>query len=115
MARLAADAEFSPSLSKKHLLIEKRAGSYYSSLVRTFAIAALLLLSVGFVGGQKTIRQVDFKNFSYPRTGPLLGHERLMWLDLSAKTLIRLHDGKGSTGFNLGSGQFGDVTGAPQT
>ena len=111
MARLAADAEFSPSLSKKHLLIEKRAGSYYSSLVRTFAIAALLLLSVGFVDGQKTIRQVDFKNFSYPRTGPLLGHERLMWLDLSAKTLIRLHDGKDSSGFTLASVTFADVTG----
>jgi hypothetical protein len=94
------------------LPIEKRADSYYSSLVRTLAITALLLFSFGFADGQKTIRQVDFKNLSYPRTGPLLGHERLMWLDLAAtKSHIQLHGGTDSAGFALVSVKFADVTG----
>lgn len=79
--------------------------------MRNIAIATLLLFSVGFAEGQKITPRVDFKNFSYPRTGPLLGHERLMWLDLSAKSQIRLHNGKDTTGFTLASVQFADVTG----
>lgn len=78
--------------------------------MRVLAIATLFLASTGFALSQTTIRQVDFKNFSYPRTGPLLGHDRLMWLDLSAKSQIRLHDGKDSTGFTLASVTFADVT-----
>lgn len=92
-------------------MVEKREGSDYSSLVRTLAIAALLLFSIGFADGQTTIRQVDFKNFSYPRTGPLLGHERMVWLDLSAKRQIRLHDGADSRGFTLASVKFAGMTG----
>ncbi|MGA1984406.1 MAG: hypothetical protein ABSG84_18300 [Acidobacteriaceae bacterium] len=79
--------------------------------MRTLAIAALLLFSVGFADGQKTIRQVDFKNFNYPRTGPLLAHDRLMWLDRSATSQIRLHGGKDSTGFTLASVKYADATG----
>ena len=94
-----------------HVRIEKRAGSNYTSLVRTLAIAVLLLFSVGFADGQKTIRQVDFKNFSYPRTGPLLAHDHLQWLALSATRHIRLRKGTDSEGFTLTSVQFANVTG----
>lgn len=35
------------------------------------------------LAAQPGIRQVDFKNFSYPLTGRLLGHNSLVWLDTS--------------------------------
>jgi hypothetical protein len=79
--------------------------------MRALAIAALFLGSTGFALSQTTIQQVDFKNFSYPRTGPLLGHDRLVWLDQSAKSHIRLRNGKDSTGFTLASVAFAHVTG----
>jgi hypothetical protein len=79
--------------------------------MRAIIVAALLLVSVGFADAQQSIRQVDFRNFSYPRTGPLLAHDHLQWLDLSAKRPIRLSNGKDSAGFTLTSIQFADVTG----
>lgn len=43
-------------------------------------IAVLILISSGSAESQKSIRQVDFKNFTYPLSGRLLGHDRLQWL-----------------------------------
>jgi hypothetical protein len=40
-----------------------------------------ILFSSGAATAQ-TIRQVDFKNSTYPLSGPLLGHDRLHWLDI---------------------------------
>jgi len=52
-------------------------------------------------GAQENIRQVDFKNFTYPVSGHLLGHSSLQWLDGSNPNLkrkpIRLVDGKNRT------------------
>jgi hypothetical protein len=63
---------------------------------------------------QTDLRHFDFKNFSYPMTGPKLGHDRLMWLDSSVPGRIRLVNGNGrlrSEGFSLRSLEFADVTG----
>ena len=79
--------------------------------MRALAIAMAFVMSAGFAHSQKSIRQVDFKNFSYPHTGPLLGHDHLQWLDLSAKRQIRLRRGTDSAGFTLASVKFADVTG----
>ena len=81
---------------------------------------------------QQNIRQVDFKNFTYPLSGHLLGHGSLEWLDTPAhpaangKT-IRLVDGSQLTktssvvvdgkeygqyeGFTFESVSFGDLLG----
>jgi hypothetical protein len=81
------------------------------------SLVLLLLLSSGLVNTQESIRQVDFKNFTYPLSGPTLGHDSLKWLDLSTVKHIRLVNGKGgsgSQGFTLGSVTFADVTGNGQ-
>ena len=60
---------------------------------------------------QTDLRKVDFKNFTYPLTGPLLGHDRLMWLSMDAEEHIRLRNGSDGRGFTLDSVIYGDVTG----
>jgi len=79
--------------------------------MRSLAVATLALVCVGSAAGQGSIRQVDFKNFTYPLSGPTLGHDRLQWLDLSTKRHIGLQNGKDASGFSLSSAQFADVTG----
>lgn len=77
----------------------------------------MLLLSSGLADAQEGIRLVDFKNFTYPLSGPTLGHHSLKWLDMSTAKHIRLANGKGgsgSQGFTLGSVAFVDVTGDGQ-
>ena len=95
----------------------------------------LLLLSSGSADTQKSIREVDFKNFTYPLSGILLGHDRLQWLDMSTAThsdgkpihLVNgddltksssiVMDGREYTqweGFTLQSVEFADVTGDGQ-
>jgi hypothetical protein len=74
------------------------------SVACVFAFAALL-------PAQTNIRNVDFKNFTYPRTGPLLGHDRLMWLATDVKGKVRLRNGSDGEGFTLASVAYGDVTG----
>jgi hypothetical protein len=82
----------------------------------------MILASSVFVHAQKTIRQVDFKNFSYQLSSHLLGHARLQWLDVSPGGTIkgqtvRLVNGvtgkyaAGSPGFTLQSIEYADVTG----
>lgn len=40
-----------------------------------------LLFCISFAGAQENIRQVDFRNFTYPLSGHLLEHSRLEWLN----------------------------------
>ena len=79
---------------------------------------------------QENIRQVDFKDFSYPLGGHLLGHSSLQWLDSSTadtnRKPIHLTGGKDITtsnfvidgkeyaqyeGFTLESVHYADLTG----
>jgi hypothetical protein len=75
----------------------------------------MILASSGFLRAQKTIRQVDFKNFSYPLSSHMLSHARLQWLDTSPGSIkpqgIRLINGKDVSGFTLQSVAYADVTG----
>jgi len=60
------------------------------------------------------IRKVDFKNFTYPLSGPTLGHNGLKWLDPGKRgrlTLINGKDKEEPPGFTLQSVKFVDVTG----
>jgi len=99
--------------------------------MRTLALGVLTIVSFGFATAQDTIRQFDFKNFTYPVNGPLLGHDRLQWLTVPDKTnpkrWTRLVNGNDLTkdssfvmqgqeytqwsGFKLESVEFADVTG----
>jgi hypothetical protein len=79
----------------------------------------LFLFSSALAVAQASIRQVDFKNFTYPISGSLLKHDRLVWLDVpqnghATKKAIQLFNGvdsAGSPGFTLQSVLFADVTG----
>jgi hypothetical protein len=81
--------------------------------MRTLAINALILAALACVGAsaQTNIRQVDFKNFTYPLSGNTLGHDRLKWLDPSKPGSLKLRNGRYSSGgFTLDSVTFADVT-----
>jgi hypothetical protein len=97
------------------------------SLIFTLALCPSLAIA------QANIRQVDFKNFTYPLSGHLLGHGSLEWLNAPTHAEnvntkpIHLVDGSDLTkvssfmmdgkeyaqyeGFTLESVQFADVTG----
>ncbi len=47
---------------------------------RLVLMSALILWS-SVLAAQQSIRQVDFKNFTYPLSGHLLGHDSLEWLN----------------------------------
>jgi hypothetical protein len=100
--------------------------------MRSLVLGVLILVSSGLGDAQKSIRQVDFKNFTYPLSGTLLGHDRLQWLDMpreghSNRKPIHLVNGDDLTkassfvmdgheytqweGFTLQSVEFADVTG----
>lgn len=104
-------------------------------VMRSLFIGLLLYASMGFTAAQTNIRQVDFKNFTYPLNGTLLGHDRLQWLDMpteahSSRKPIHLANGDDLTksssfvmdgheytqweGFTLQSVEFADVTGDGQ-
>jgi len=95
--------------------------------MRRFVILISILFFSGLASAQG-IRQVDFKNFTYPLSGPLLGHNALKWLGdpkdgYSKLKPIHLVNGeeliKDSSygdyvvlsGFMLQSVQYVDVTG----
>jgi len=101
-------------------------------IMRRLFIGLLLYASIGFTAAQTNIRQVDFKNFTYPLSGTLLGHDRLQWLDMptgahSKRKPIHLVNGDNLTkassfvmdgheytqweGFTLQSVEFADVAG----
>lgn len=76
----------------------------------------LIALSAGFAVAQAGNRRVDFKNFSYPISGPLLGQSELKWLGnakdgYSTHKPIHLVNGDDNEGFTLQSVKFADVTG----
>lgn len=100
--------------------------------MRSLALGLLILISCGLATAEKDIRQVDFKNFTYPLSGTLLGHDRLQWLAMpreahSNRKPIHLVNGDDLTkassfvmdgheytqweGFTLQSVEFADVTG----
>ena len=65
--------------------------------MRALLIAVLVLISSRLAESQKTIQQIDFKNFTYPLSGRLLGHDRLQWLPTevhSARKPIHLVNGE---------------------
>ena len=99
-------------------------------IMRRLFIGLLIYASIGFTAAQTNIRQVDFKDFTYPLSGPLLGHDRLQWLPteaLSNRKPIHLVNGEDLTksssfamdgheytqwqGFTLQSVEYADVTG----
>jgi hypothetical protein len=92
----------------------------------------LALVLCSRLAAQQNIRQVDFKNFTYPLSGHLLGHGSLEWLDTPAhpatnRKTIRLVDGSELTksasvvvdgeeysqyeGFTFQSVSYADLTG----
>jgi hypothetical protein len=94
------------------------------------AFGLAILVSSGIATAQKSIRQVDFKNFTYPLSGTLLGHDRLQWLSVPSAAHpggrhIHLVNGSDLTkasnsmgleyaqfeGFTFQSVQFADLTG----
>ena len=84
--------------------------------MRALLLGVLVCISTGFASAQRSIRQVDFKNFTYPLAGPLLGHDDLKWLGYpkdgySKRAPIHLVNGADSTGFSLQSVVYADVTG----
>jgi hypothetical protein len=100
--------------------------------MRTVLLCVTVFLSTLTLCAQNNIRQVDFKNFTYPLSGPLLGHDGLKWLGnpkdgYSKKKPIHLVDGSDLKklpsaavdghgnpqfeGFTLQSISFADVTG----
>lgn len=96
--------------------------------MRSLVLGILIYIPTGFVSAQSSIRQVDFKNSTYPLSGPLLAHDDLKWLGnpkdgYSKRAPIHLVNGKDLTnvgsygeyvdwaGFSLQSVQYADVTG----
>ena len=100
--------------------------------MRTFLYFVLIFASCGLSFGQNSIGQVDFKNFTYPLSGHLLGHDRLQWLGTPkdgtlTQPPIRLVNGSDLTkvssfvmdgkeygqyeGFTLQSVQYSDLAG----
>jgi hypothetical protein len=83
--------------------------------MRSFIFGVMILASSLLVHAQKTIRQVDFKNFSYPLSSRLLSHARLQWLDMSPGSMkekaIPIVNGMDGSGFILQSVAYADVTG----
>lgn len=101
--------------------------------MRALLFAVLILASSGRAESPHTIREVDFRNFTYPLSGSLLGHDRLRWLPPEAKSPrkpIHLVNGEALTksssfvmdgheytqweGFTLQSVTFADLTGDGQ-
>lgn len=75
-------------------------------------IAGLVFFAIlGAAGEPQNIREVDFKNFTYPIpiTGSTFGHDRLVWLTTYSVRHVKLVNGKSNIGFSFQSEQFGNV------
>jgi hypothetical protein len=102
-------------------VFDKRRGPETGFPMRLLALGLLLCVSAGTVPAQSSIRQIDFRNFTYPLRGPLLGHSAMSWLgDLkngySNRPPIRLIGGadlssEDGSGFTFDSVQYADLTG----
>lgn len=93
-----------------------------AKLLLVVALFAAAFLSARPSAAQADIRQVDFKNFSYPWSDASLGEPG--WFDISHERLVRLTNGRrmrdsgnGMTleGLTLEEVQYADVTGDGQT
>jgi len=101
--------------------------------MRPLLLGTLILILCALSESQSTIRQVDFKNFTYPLRGHLLGHDRLQWLTTDVhpqRKPIHLFKGEDITkassfvmdgheyiqweGFTFQSVNFADLTGDGQ-
>ena len=101
--------------------------------MRVLLIAVSILICSVLAQPQKSIRQVDFKNFTYPLTGPLLGHDRLQWLPIEVRSpgrpiqlkhgqdiqkvtsvVVEGHEYPIWQGFTLTSAKFAKITGEGQ-
>jgi len=99
--------------------------------MRSFVSVIVFCASFELAAAQDNIREVDFKNFSYPISGPLLGHSELKWLGdpkdgYSKRKPIHLVNGEDLkkessfemdgreyaqySGFSLQSVEFADLT-----
>jgi hypothetical protein len=113
--------------------LEEHGHRDYALPMHTLLIGVVILFSSGLAESQGNIRQVDFKNFTYPLSGRLLGHDRLQWLPIeahSARKPVHLVNGEDLTksssfvmdgreyiqwqGFTLQSVQFANLTGDGQ-
>lgn len=96
--------------------------------MRFLSFALTVLSLTGTASAQQSIHQVDFRNFTYPLRGSLLGHDGLIWLDASGprreihlvagsglrKTSSFVMNGKDHPqleGFELQSVAYADLTG----
>lgn len=80
--------------------------------MQSVMVAMIVFFAVGLPA--QTIRQVDFKNFTYPMSGPRFGHDHLKWLDPSQPGHIQLVNGSdhaASPTFTFESVKYADVTG----
>jgi hypothetical protein len=93
------------------------------TLVRYLSFGLLLFSSVSFAVAQTTIRQVDFKNFTYPWSEPTGWPHQVEWLDTAGQKHVRLVNGRWRldaedqesspqfSGLTLEEVRFDDVTG----
>ena len=77
--------------------------------MRLFVLATLVCLPIPFIAAQNSVRQVDFKSFSYPLKDHLLGHGELQWLSTQAAGSPRLRTIQLKDGENLQKVPIGKV------
>jgi hypothetical protein len=52
-----------------------------------FVLGMLVCVCTVWVSAQSSVREIDFKNFTYPLSGPLLGHSAMIgWVTLKTGT-----------------------------
>ncbi|MGC2637346.1 MAG: hypothetical protein WA294_09220 [Acidobacteriaceae bacterium] len=95
-------------------IADNRHGILWPMRALRFVLTIVFIPGIAFA--QQSIHEVDFRNFSYPLTGSLLGHDGLEWLDTSGpQREIHLVAGsllkKESGGFLLESVKYADLTG----
>ena len=94
--------------------------------MRQAFLLLLLFASIATAAAQPSIRQVDFKNFTYPWSHYSGWPHQLEWLDISHSGQIQLANGKWRdteeggndrpfSGLTLEAVQFADVTGDDRT
>jgi hypothetical protein len=82
--------------------------------MRALVLGILILTSWGWACAQASIQQIDFKNFTYPLSGPTLTHDQLKWPDPSKAGNLKLINGRHIAEpleFTLKFVKFVDVTG----
>jgi hypothetical protein len=77
--------------------------------MRPFVFATLICLSIPSIVAQNSIRQVDFKNFTYPLKDHLLGHGELQWLSAQVAGIPRLRTIQLKDGENLQKVPIGKI------